>query len=291
MVKKQNIFCIKLMNHLDLPQDPRSADAATEQTGGSAGSGLKTAGVLDFSSASEDEDPCCSRRSETHTGEQTGAGTSCIGNMGLYSVLQRQITQRGLQETDSEEDFSSQSQNEDNCAKPTTIKGQASKTLDLSIESDEGIEGVTDGKPQRISEVSADLELLPPRSHKHNKDSTTGDKNHVHKRVKFADKRSEVDIESFSSSEDEVRCMKGPSPQENKSTQRWSSGKDNTTQMSLGIKSQNTIGSNKTQSRDEGNTGTLDSLLGTWTWTIYLDLKYLLYSVSLLMVTLYFKMK
>lgn len=267
------------MNHLDLPQDPRSADAATEQTGGSAGSGLKTAGVLDFSSASEDEDPCCSRPSETHTGEQTGAGTSCIGNMGLYSALQRHMTQRGLQETDSEEDFSSHSQDDDNYqyAKPTTIKGQASKTLDLSIESDEGMEGVTDGKPQRISEVSADLELLPPRSHKHNKDSTTGGKNHVHKRVKFADKRSEVDIESFSSSEDEVpqigvRCMKCPSPQENKSTHRWSSGKDNTTQMSLGIKSRNTLGSNKTQSRDEGNTGTLDSFLGT-TWTIYLDLK------------------
>lgn len=263
------------MNHLDLPQDPRSADAATEQTGGSTGSGLKTAGVLDFSSASEDEDPCCSRPSETHTGEQTGAGTSCIGNMGLYSVLQRQMTQRGLQETDSEEDFSSQ--DEDNYAKPTTIKGHASKTLDLSTESEEGMEGVTDRKPQRISEVSADLELLPPRSRKHNNDGTTGGKNHVHKRVKFADKRSEVDIESFSSSEDEVpqkgmRCMKGPCPQENKSTHRWSSGKDNSTQMSLGIKSRNTLGSNKTQSRDEGNTGTLDSLLGI-TWTIYLDLK------------------
>lgn len=247
--------------------DPRSADAATEQTGGSTGSGLKTAGVLDFSSASEDEDPCCSRPSETHTGEQTGAGTSCIGNMGLYSVLQRQMTQRGLQETDSEEDFSSQSQDEDNYAKPTTIKGHASKTLDLSTESEEGMEGVTDRKPQRISEVSADLELLPPRSRKHNNDGTTGGKNHVHKRVKFADKRSEVDIESFSSSEDEVpqkgmRCMKGPCPQENKSTHRWSSGKDNSTQMSLGIKSRNTLGSNKTQSRDEGNTGTLDSLLG-----------------------------
>ncbi|XP_039535916.1 DNA excision repair protein ERCC-6-like 2 [Pimephales promelas] len=236
--------------------DPRSADAATERTGGSAGSGLKTAGVLDFSSASEDEDPCCSRPSETHTGEQTGAGTSCIGNMGLYSVLQKQMTQRGLQETDSEEDFS-QSQDEDNYEKPTTIKGQASKTLDLSIESEEGM----DDKPQRISEVSADLELLPPRSHKHNNDSTTGGKNHVHKRVKFADKRSEVDIESFSSSEDEVpqknvRCMKGPS-QENKSTH-----KDNTTQMSFGKKSRNALGCNKTQSRDAGNTGTLDSLLG-----------------------------
>lgn len=244
-----------------LEPDPRSADAATEQTGGSAGAGLKRTGVLDFSSASEDEDPCCSRPSETHTGERMGDGTTCIGNMGLYSVLQRQMTQRGLQETDSEEDCSSQSQDEDNYAKPTTIKVQASKSSKFK----EGMEGITDDKPQRISEESADLELLPPRSHKHNNDSTTGGKNHFHKRVKFANKRSEDDIESFSLSEDEVpqegvRCMKSPSPQENISAHRRSSGKDSTIQM--GIKSRNTLGSHKTQSRDEGNTGTLDSLLG-----------------------------
>lgn len=258
------------MNHFDLPQDPQSADAATEQAGGSAGARFKPAGVLDFSSASEDEDPCCSRPSETHTGEQMGAGTTCIGNMGLYGVLQRQMAQRGLQETDSDEDSSSHSQDEDNYAKPTMIKGQASKTQDLSSESKEGMEGVTDGKQQRISEESANLEPLPPRSHKHNNYSTTGGKNHFHKRVKFADKISEDDIGSFSSSEDEVP-QEGVRCKENKSAHRRSSGKDNTTQMSLGIKSRNTLGSDKTQARDEGNAGTLDSLLGI-TWSIYLDL-------------------
>ncbi|XP_051759238.1 LOW QUALITY PROTEIN: DNA excision repair protein ERCC-6-like 2 [Ctenopharyngodon idella] len=241
--------------------DPQSADAATEQAGGSAGARFKPAGVLDFSSASEDEDPCCSRPSETHTGEQMGAGTTCIGNMGLYGVLQRQMAQRGLQETDSDEDSSSHSQDEDNYAKPTMIKGQASKTQDLSSESKEGMEGVTDGKQQRISEESANLEPLPPRSHKHNNYSTTGGKNHFHKRVKFADKISEDDIGSFSSSEDEVP-QEGVRCKENKSAHRRSSGKDNTTQMSLGIKSRKTLGSDKTQARDEGNAGTLDSLLG-----------------------------
>ncbi|XP_048065793.1 DNA excision repair protein ERCC-6-like 2 isoform X1 [Megalobrama amblycephala] len=243
--------------------DPRSADAAIEQTGGSAGAGFKPAGVLDFSSASEDEDPCCSRPSKTHTGEQMGAGTTCIGNMGLYGVLQRQMAQRGQQETDSDEDSSSHSQDEDNYAKPTMNKGQASKTQDLSSESKEGMEVVTDGKQQRISEESADLELLLPRSHKHNNYSTTGGKNHLHKRVKFA----EDDIGSFSSSDDEVpqegvRCKKGPSPQESRSAHRLSSGMEDTTERSLGLKSRNALGSDKTQSRDEGNTGTLDSLLG-----------------------------
>lgn len=257
------------MNHLDLPQDPLSA--ATEQPGGSAGAGFKPTGVLDFSSASEDEDPCCSRASETLTGEQMGAGTTCIGNMGLYGVLQRQMAQRGLQETDSDEDSSSHSQDEDNYAKPTMIKGQASKTQDPSSESREGMEGVTDGKQQKMSEESADLELLQSRSHKHNNGFTTGGKNHFRKRVKFTD-----DIGSFSSSEDEVpqegvRCKKGPSPQKNKSVHRQSSGKEDTTKRSLVLKSQNALGSDKTQSR-EGNPGTLDLLLGI-TWTIYLDLK------------------
>ncbi|XP_016389500.1 DNA excision repair protein ERCC-6-like 2 [Sinocyclocheilus rhinocerous] len=240
--------------------DLQSADAATEKAGGSAGAGFKPAGVLDFSSASEDEDPCCSRPrpSEALTGEVGGDGATCIGNMGLYGLLQRQIAQREWQETDSDEDSSSQ--DEDNCEKPIMIKGQTSKTRDLSVESKEMLEGVIDSKQQK---KSADLELLPTSSHKHNKDSMTACKNRFHKRVKFAENRSEY--ESFSSSEDEVpqegmRCMK-----DNKSADRWSSGRDNSTQKSLCIKSRNswqTSGSDKTQSRDEENTGTLDSLIG-----------------------------
>ncbi|KAF4109865.1 DNA excision repair protein ERCC-6-like 2 isoform X1 [Onychostoma macrolepis] len=183
--------------------DLQSADAATERAGGSAGAGFKPAGVLDFSSASEDEDPCCSRPrpSKAHTGEEGGAGTACIGNMGLYGLLQRQMAQRERQETDSDEDSSSQSQDEDYCEKLTMIKGQTSKTRDLFVESKDRLEGVIDGKQQK---KSADLELLPTSSHKHNKDSMTACKNRFHKRVKFAEKRSEDDIESFNSSEDEV---------------------------------------------------------------------------------------
>uniref|UniRef100_A0A8C2KIZ9 Excision repair cross-complementation group 6-like 2 n=1 Tax=Cyprinus carpio TaxID=7962 RepID=A0A8C2KIZ9_CYPCA len=210
-----------------------SADAATERAGGSAGAGFKPAGVLDFSSASEDEDPCCSRPrpSAAHTGEEGGAGTACIGNMGLYGLLQRHLARRERQETDSDED--SNSQDEDNCEKPTMIKGQTSKTRDLFVESKEMLEGVTDSKQQK---KSAELELLPTSSHKHNKDRMTACKNRFHKRVKFAEKRSED--ESFTSSEDEVpqkgmRCIKGRNS-----------------------------GSDKTQSRDEENTRTLDSLLG-----------------------------
>ncbi|KTG34914.1 hypothetical protein cypCar_00017527 [Cyprinus carpio] len=206
--------------------DLQSADAATERAGGSAGAGFKPAGVLDFSSASEDEDPCCSRPrpSAAHTGEEGGAGTACIGNMGLYGLLQRQLARRERQETDSDED---------NCEKPTMIKGQTSKTRDLFVESKEMLEGVTDSKQQK---KSAELELLPTSSLKHNKDSMTACKNRFHKRVKFAEKRSED--ESFTSSEDEVpqkgmRCIKGRNS-----------------------------GSDKTQSRDEENTRTLDSLLG-----------------------------
>uniref|UniRef100_A0A671LC05 DNA excision repair protein ERCC-6-like 2 n=1 Tax=Sinocyclocheilus anshuiensis TaxID=1608454 RepID=A0A671LC05_9TELE len=170
------------------PHSAPSADAATERAGGSAGAGFKPAGVLDFSSASEDEDPCCSRPrpSEALTGEVGGDGATCIGNMGLYGLLQRQMAQRERQEKDSDEDSSSQ--DEDNCEKPIMIKGQTSKTRDLSVESKEMLEGVIESKQQK---KSADLELLPTSSHKHSKDSMTACKNRFHKRVKFAEKRSE----------------------------------------------------------------------------------------------------
>lgn len=164
-----------------------------------------------------------------------GAGNTCIGNTGLCNLLQKHMTEIRQQDTDTEEDSSSQSQDEeDNCEKLTALKGQTSKIRDLSSESEEELEGVSDGEQQR-------------RSHS---DSTKDGKNLCRKRVKFA-KRSEDDIEHFSWSDDEgflkaVRCVK-----ENESDHRHSSRRENTTS-----------GFKKAQSRDEGNTGTLDSLLG-----------------------------
>nr|XP_017212822.1 DNA excision repair protein ERCC-6-like 2 isoform X2 [Danio rerio] len=214
--------------------DPWSADAATERAGGSAGVCIKPAEVLDFSSGSEDEDPCCSKQrpSETHSGEQMVASNTCIGNTGLCNLLQKQMTEIRQRDTDTEEDSSSESHDEDdNCEKLTAIK--TSKVKDLSSESEEELEGVSDGELQR-------------RSHK---DSTKDGKNHCRKRVKFAE-RSEDEIEHFSWSDDEgflkaVRCVK-----EKESDHRQSSRRENTTS-----------GFKKGQSRDEGYTGTLDSLL------------------------------
>ncbi|KAL0186870.1 hypothetical protein M9458_018540, partial [Cirrhinus mrigala] len=99
--------------------------------------------VLGLNLLGEDEDPCCLRPkpSETHTvREEGGAGTTCIGNMGLYGLLQRQMAQRQRQEMDSDEDSSSQ--DEDNCEKPTMIKEQTSKTRDLSGQSRKGLEDI-----------------------------------------------------------------------------------------------------------------------------------------------------
>ncbi len=77
---------------------------------------------------------------------------------------------------------------------------------------------------------STDLELLPTSLRKHNKDSMSASKNRFHKRVKFAEKRSEDDIEMLTHQKmkfpEGMRCMKGPSPQDNKSADRWSSGRD-----------------------------------------------------------------
>ncbi|XP_051949985.1 DNA excision repair protein ERCC-6-like 2 isoform X2 [Xyrauchen texanus] len=271
--------------------DPLSADGFTERAGGSAVTGFKPAGVLDFSSASEDEDPCCSRprTSEPHTAEEMEPGASCIGNSSLFTLLQKHIAQRIQQGTDSsEEDSSNQSQDEENWEKPTKIKGERSKTgWDLASKLQEKKEGDSACKPhgcraqtksdltvnlvkQTHMEESAELEVLPQRAHEHGgNDWINGGKNNFHK---FAEKRSEDDIESFSSSEDEVpqervKLVKGPFPQENKPALKLPSGRDNTAQRSVrftGLKNRNTLikpGSDKTQSR-ERHTGTIDSLLG-----------------------------
>lgn len=260
--------------------DPKSADASTERAGGLTVARFKPAEVLDFSSASEDEDPCCSRQksSNPHTGEEMVPRDSSVGNIGLYRLLQQHIAQREQHEShSSEEESNNQSQDEENQKKPT-------KTTWNPTSRSEEIKGVPAGKHhgsriQRKSEQTshlvkemhmkaADLEVLPPKLHKRNDTM----KSCFRKGVKFTEKWCEDDIESFSSSEDEVHeervQLKGSSHQVNHSHRIFPSERQNTKQRSVrfsGLKNQNaakTPESDKTQCRDEVNTGTIDTLLG-----------------------------
>ncbi|KAI7797376.1 putative DNA excision repair protein ERCC-6-like 2 [Triplophysa rosa] len=242
--------------------DPKSADASTEQAAGSTVTSFKPAEVLDFSSASEDEDPCCSRQkaSNPHTGEDMGPGDSSIGNIGLYRLLQQHIAQREQQQTDSsEEDSSNPTEDEENQEKPS----HSEEMKEVPAGKHHGSRGLrksehTSHVVQKMHVESADLEGLPPKFHKRN-DGMSAGKSCLRKRVKFTEKRSEDDSERFSSSEDEerVKCRNGSSLQ-----------RQNTKQRSVrftGLKNQNaakTPESDKTYCRDEGNTGTVDSLLG-----------------------------
>ncbi|TRY86501.1 hypothetical protein DNTS_010128 [Danionella cerebrum] len=220
----------------------RTADAVAQRASVSAATGFKPAALLDFSSGSEDEDPCCSkpRSTQTHTAEQIAANTTYIGSTGLYSLLQRRMDERGLQETDTEEDSSSLSQDE----ATTQTKGQISRS-----ESEDEMEGCSNG----VRKIKS-AEVFPSRDSRQLNDRSIHSKNEVYKRAKFAN-HSENNIESFSSSEDEAPGK----------TLRFTSEKKNTTRRSrskMRHGALQTSGFEKTQSRDEGKTGTLDSLLG-----------------------------
>lgn len=189
-----------------------------------------------------------------------GPGDSSIGNIGLYRLLQQHIAQREQQETESsEEDSSYPSKYEENQEKPS----HSEEMKEVPAGKHHGSRGLT--KSEHTSHVvqqkhmeSADLEVVPPKFHKRN-DGINVAKSCLPKAVKFTEKRSEDDIEFFSSSDDEerVKCRNG-------SSQR----RQNTKQRSVrftGLKNQNTVKtpeSDKTHCRDEGNTGTVDSLLG-----------------------------
>lgn len=242
--------------------DPKSAETSAERAGGSAVTGFKPAEVLDFSSASEDEDPCCSkqRSSNPHTGEEMGG--ACIDNLGLYRLLQQQIAQREQQGTDSsEEDFSNQSQDEEN---------QEKTSWDPSSQSEEEMDGVPAGKHHEHTKS----EHTESRLHEHKKEEMNSVKSCFQNRIKFTEKKSEDDIKSDTESlEDEVcqervKGMKGLSPQVNQSVCRLPSKRQNGAQRSVsftGLKTENaeqTPGSDGTHSRDEGHTGTIDLLLG-----------------------------
>lgn len=217
--------------------------------------------MLDFSSASEDEDPCCSRQksSNPHTGEEMGPGDSSIGNIGLYRLLQQHITQREERETDSsEEDSSNPSKDEKN--QETPCQSEAVKHHE--------------SRGQTKSEHTS--HVLPSKLDKRNHGMNAG-KSRLSKGVKFTERS---DIESFSSSEDElhderVKCRRGSFHQVNRSPRKIPSEGQNTKQSVrfTGVKNQNTTKtpeSDKTHCRDDGNTGTIDSLLGI-TFTLLIE--------------------
>lgn len=201
-----------------------------------------------------------------------GPHDSAVGNKGLYRLLQQHIAQREQQDSDSsEEESKTQSQDEEKLKKPTKT-GRSEEIKGVPAGKHHGSRIQT--KSNHTSQVkemhmeSADPEVLPQKLHKH-KDTM---KSCFRKGVKFTEKRFEDDIESFSSSEDEVHeeqvQLKGPSPRVNHSRHIFTTEHHNTKQRSVrfsGLKIQNTAKTSefkKTQCRDEVNTGTIDTLLG-----------------------------
>ncbi|XP_007231662.3 DNA excision repair protein ERCC-6-like 2 [Astyanax mexicanus] len=199
---------------------PLSGDA--EQAGSSAGTRSTSArhadaGVLDFSSASEDEDPCSSRSKATdaNAGDEPGAGTGC-GNMGLSALLQKHAAHRAQRGSDS----SDESETEGNWEGWDPVEPQAAEKKGaqarwaLSSDSEEE-RGKAPGKRVHSSSAkpadhhAVDHHVDMEDSEDLNIPQKTNTKaRQKQKHSKFTVKRHEEEIESFTSSEDEAPVRK-----------------------------------------------------------------------------------
>lgn len=240
---------------------PESGDASTAQAGGAAASGNPRsgpggAGVLDFSSASEDEGPCSSRSKAPEPGDESRTSAGCA-NLGLSALLQNHAAHRGaLRSSGSSEEsepektwqnpeepgaqaawaLSSDSEEEREAAPGRSSRSPTKKNLDPTDHAD----------PQVHMEESEDLVIFqrPLTKAQQGRRQAGGEET-------FALRRREEDIESFSSSEEEVSVRKVKSKTER---QRGSPQK---TVGFTGLKS-------PTPRRPHTNTGTIDTLLGTF---------------------------
>ncbi|XP_072537957.1 DNA excision repair protein ERCC-6-like 2 [Salminus brasiliensis] len=272
------------MQELDPVSLPK--DASTEQAGSSAGTRstgarLADAGVLDFSSASEDEDPCSSRSKATdpNAGEECGASTGC-GNMGLSALLQKHAAHRAQRGSDSgdesepEENWEGWDPEEPQAAKKKGAQAGWSMSSDSEEEREKAPAKRSPEPAEHVDhrvhmENSEDLKVAQQSNSKAEKRQKEGcGKDQRQKRDKFTVRRREEEIEAFTSSEDEAPVKKVKSKAY---VSRASPPRDKTTVLGCPLSAQSAVQksvkftglkSPTTQPRPANSTGTIDTLLG-----------------------------
>ncbi|KAL7828409.1 hypothetical protein SRHO_G00320430 [Serrasalmus rhombeus] len=258
-----------------------SGDGTAEQADGpaathSTNSKLADAGVLDFSSASEDEDPCSSKAkaSDPNAGEESGTNTGC-GNMGLSALLQKHAVHRAQRDSSSSEE----SESEENIKGWDPEEPQAAKEngaqagWSLSSDSEEEREKAPGRRAKNAEstdlaehyvhmEESEDLTVLQhpyAKAQQRNRDGVGEEQKQ--KKVKFAAIRREEEIESFTSSEDEapVRSVKSKQSHASSPQHKTSLRTHSAAQKSVRFTS---LRSATPQPQSSTSTGTIDTLLG-----------------------------
>ncbi|KAL6458822.1 hypothetical protein MHYP_G00322940 [Metynnis hypsauchen] len=201
-----------------------SGDGTAEQVDGpaathSTNSKLADAGVLDFSSASEDEDPCSSKSKATdqNAGEESGTNTGC-SNMGLSALLQKHAVDRAQRDSSSSEE----SESEENIKDWDPEEPQAAKKNGaqagwyLSSDSEEEREKAPGRRAKNVEstdhaehyvhmEESEDLNVLQhPYTKAQQRKRDGGGEEQRQKKVKFAAIRGNLQEVSYTHSNQKV---------------------------------------------------------------------------------------
>ncbi|XP_030620732.1 DNA excision repair protein ERCC-6-like 2 [Chanos chanos] len=282
----------------ELDPDDSSRQASTEHSGrplnGNQSATRFTRELLDFSSGSEDEEGLGSRSrpSEPGPGEEGGTGSNACGeNMSLSTLLLRHGTQwPRADERSSSDEAEEGSDDESNAEKnfPTSRKERAQTGWAMSSESEEEPVGrpckseARDRPGPRTAlldhmEESEDIEVLTQAPRKRETGKKKDDKSQGAKHLTFRARKDEEEeednIESFTSSEDEisVKRMKPtgdalPAPKSKPSACDRSSNRDKSDVKQVGftcVKSKtNPRGSDEHRSNQLPSMDTTDTLLG-----------------------------
>ncbi|KAF5905294.1 DNA excision repair protein ERCC-6-like 2 isoform X1, partial [Clarias magur] len=236
----------------ELKQENRQAAAC-----GSRAS-CSDAEILDFSSASEDEDPCGSRSKTTYTstGEVSGPSSGPAVNMNLSALLMKHMTNAKQVSSESSEDSPSDTDTKNvNMEETKVVKGKTDWFI--SSDSEEERNEVKKACDHVCMEESEDIEILhnSTEAQQRARESTNKDQRLDLAMLAVQRQRYPEEVESFDSSEDEapVRKMK-----HKKSLRRNSAQKS---VQFTGLKCP-TMHSRKPQITESTCTGTLDTLLG-----------------------------
>lgn len=234
---------------------------------------FSNAEVLDFSSASEDENPCSSRSKAKHpnVGEEFGPSTGSAANMNLSALLMKHMTGGMQRSSESSEDSQSDTDSKDlNVEEAKVAKRQTEWFLSSDSEEEKNEAPTKSPHESRAKkacdhvcmEDTKDVEVLHHRYTKAQQrdGENTNKEQRLDRAVQSHGCTEEVD--SYDSSEDEapVRRVKF-----NKSLRRRLSAQNSaqtSVQIITDLKCPNKY-SRKPQIIKGTSTGTIDTLLGT----------------------------
>lgn len=257
-----------------------SADTSAQQENGPAAAygtraRFSNAEVLDFSSASEDEDPCAFRPKATYpnAGEKFGPSTGSATNMNLSALLMKHMTSGIQRSSESSEASQSDTDSKDLSLEEAKVaKGKTEWFLssDSDEEKNEAPAISPHGSPVKMA---CDHVCMEDILHHHDTKAQQRDRDSTNKeqRMDWAElavqrQRYTKEVESFDSSEDEApvrrvkfkKSLRHPFSTQNSSTKSV---------QFTGLKCP-TMHSRKPQIVERTGTGTIDTLLGTFVFLI-----------------------